>query len=276
MQEQPAQRRLGFVSAFVCLGLLASARPAEAVSVQVDFRLYGTTWRHELAQDAKLHVEVSHNHTTIAEGLLRFNVDSIEKYGVLADVPVPAVREWGIIDETFSADFDLEVGDPATFGVDLWAGGNRGVWGFSTQTDLPGDIDPGNPLRGLTMTGIRLADGRPLAAKGLGFEFIPENTRLYGGFSIQNTTYSAEDTLDNTHRVSVSHDLFHASAAVVGGHVKLEVQPEPNPFIIDGASALVGPAGGRPNVRLIPEPSTFLLATLGVLGLALYGRRCRR
>ena len=39
---------------------------------------------------------------------------------------------------------------------------------------------------------------------------------------------------------------------------------------------LFGPSAGNSDaflVKLVPEPSTFILAVLGLLGLALYGRR---
>jgi hypothetical protein len=259
------------------LALFCLAPPgAHAAMVRADFRLVGSHFHTGLGQDANLRLDIRADDISIAAGRLRYNVGWDAPTGIFAGDSMPGQDAWAMIDKTFSAVFDMQPDDPLKLGIDLHAGGSRAVWGFSTHTFMPGDPGTLADLRGLRMTGIALADGRPLAAEGLMFELLPSATELVTGFTIEAAGTSADALLENESTVVIQDGYVSAAVSVVDGLPWLQVNPDPNPFVIDGATARLGPAGVAGNAQVVqagvpvslPATALLMLAGAGSLRLA--------
>ncbi|OKH40471.1 hypothetical protein NIES2119_02310 [[Phormidium ambiguum] IAM M-71] len=184
--------------------------------------------------------------------------------GVLQNLPLSS-SGFNVVDIAFSVPFSLYVDRPDHPNGSLFVGlgssetgGSRSgsvqvIFDFSDNIYFGGSILEWTPNQGLSLMSVTLADGTPLSDAGLQFEFIPENTVLTAeasAFDDQGLGIIT-DTATPPNRAAVFPWNGTATSKLQSRPtdplLHLDVNPEPDPFVFDLASATVG---GANNIRL--------------------------
>lgn len=295
---------------WIILSCITATANAEMIDLTANFHLLGEVNRLNFLGWGDMTVNFGVNPTGGSVsgteiGKIEFtgNTGASATSGVLSPLNIIDRNGWQVVDFDFSVSFTIDDFVDASMFIGLGtnyigsaagaSGSVRAIFDFSDNIWYQGSILQGSFDQGLSLTSVTLSDGTSLEDSGYQFEIIAENTTLSAFATAADDRGQISAIIDTAPGTEKRAAVFPfggtASSKLLGGInragvptealVNLDVNPEPNGLVFDLAGASIG---GDSNIRLyrtdsgpapVPEPTTFLLFGLGLLGLTGVSRK---